>query len=57
MNIANIKKYAPKARVCFIDTLTRQAARVGIGSDNKGGAVIAPMMLKVKVLMITAQDG
>lgn len=42
MNTANIKKYAPKARTRFIDTMTRQAARVGISPDGKGGVVIAP---------------
>ncbi|BBI51444.1 hypothetical protein HORIV_38650 [Vreelandella olivaria] len=52
MNIANIKKYAPKARVCFIDILTRQAARVGISPDNKGGAAIAPMMLTDTRLLV-----
>ncbi|WP_339119077.1 BREX-1 system adenine-specific DNA-methyltransferase PglX [Halomonas sp. BMC6] len=57
MNTANIKKYAPKARVRFIDTMTRQAARVGISPDGKGGAVIAPLELKGDVLVMTAQDG
>jgi type II restriction/modification system DNA methylase subunit YeeA len=57
MNTANIKKYAPKARARFIDTMTRQAARVGISPDGKGGAVIAPLELKGDVLVMTAQDG
>ena len=57
MNTANIKKYAPKARARFIDTMTRQAARVGISPDTKGGAVIAPLELKGDVLVMTAQDG
>ncbi|MGE6607241.1 BREX-1 system adenine-specific DNA-methyltransferase PglX [Halomonas sp. NPDC076908] len=57
MNTANIKKYAPKARVRFIDTMTRQAARVGISPDGNGGAVIAPLELKGDVLVMTAQDG
>lgn len=57
MNTANIKKYAPKARARFIDTMTRQAARVGISPDGKGGAVIAPLEQKGDVLVMTAQDG
>lgn len=57
MNTANIKKYAPKARARFIETMTRQAARVGISPDGKGGAVIAPLELKGDVLVMTAQDG
>jgi type II restriction/modification system DNA methylase subunit YeeA len=57
MNTANIKKYAPKARTRFIDTMTRQAARVGISPDGKGGAVIAPLEQKGDVLVMTAQDG
>ncbi|MBL1268352.1 MAG: BREX-1 system adenine-specific DNA-methyltransferase PglX [Halomonas sp.] len=57
MNTANIKKYAPKARARFIDTMTRQAARVGISPDGKGGAVIAPLEKKGDVLVMTAQDG
>ena len=57
MNTANIKKYAPKARARFIDTMTRQAARVGISPDGNGGAVIAPLELKGDVLVMTAQDG
>ena len=57
MNTANIKKYAPKARARFIDTMTRQAARVGISPDGKGGAVIVPLELKGDVLVMTAQDG
>ncbi|WP_336269017.1 BREX-1 system adenine-specific DNA-methyltransferase PglX [Vreelandella arctica] len=57
MNTANIKKYAPKARARFIDTMTRQAARVGISPDGKGGAVIAPLEHKGDVLVMTAQDG
>ncbi len=57
MNTANIKKYAPKARARFIDTMTRQAARVGISPDGKGGVVIAPLELKGDVLVMTAQDG
>jgi type II restriction/modification system DNA methylase subunit YeeA len=57
MNTGNIKKYAPKARARFIDTMTRQAARVGISPDGKGGAVIAPLELKGDVLVMTAQDG
>ncbi|MGP5307392.1 BREX-1 system adenine-specific DNA-methyltransferase PglX [Vreelandella alkaliphila] len=57
MNTANIKKYAPKARARFIDTMTRQAARVGISPDGKGGVVIAPLEQKGDVLVMTAQDG
>jgi type II restriction/modification system DNA methylase subunit YeeA len=57
MNTANIKKYAPKARARFIDTMTRQAARVGISPDGKGGVVIAPLAQKGDVLVMTAQDG
>jgi len=57
MNTANIKKYAPKARARFIDTMTRQAARMGISPDGKGGVVIAPLELKGDVLVMTAQDG
>ncbi|MGP9509409.1 MULTISPECIES: BREX-1 system adenine-specific DNA-methyltransferase PglX [unclassified Halomonas] len=57
MNTANIKKYAPKARTRFIDTMTRQAARVGISPDGKGGVVIAPLEQKGDVLVMTAQDG
>ncbi|WP_238528461.1 BREX-1 system adenine-specific DNA-methyltransferase PglX [Halomonas sp. HAL1] len=57
MNTANIKKYAPKARARFIDTMTRQAARVGISPDGKGGAVIAPLEQKGDVLVMTTQDG
>ncbi|WP_427031070.1 BREX-1 system adenine-specific DNA-methyltransferase PglX [Halomonas sp. H2] len=57
MNTANIKKYAPKARARFIDTMTRQAARVGISPDGNGGAVIAPLEQKGDVLVMTAQDG
>ncbi|AZM96168.1 BREX-1 system adenine-specific DNA-methyltransferase PglX [Vreelandella venusta] len=57
MNTANIKKYAPKARARFIDTMTRQAARVGISPDGKGGALIAPLEQKGDVLVMTAQDG
>ncbi|MGP9647492.1 BREX-1 system adenine-specific DNA-methyltransferase PglX [Halomonas sp. AOP42-C2-23] len=57
MNTANIKKYAPKARARFIDTMTRQATRVGISPDGKGGAVIAPLEQKGDVLVMTAQDG
>ncbi|WP_218314907.1 BREX-1 system adenine-specific DNA-methyltransferase PglX [Halomonas sp. 18071143] len=57
MNTGNIKKYAPKARVRFIDTMTRQAARVGISPEGKGGVVIAPLELKGDVLVMTAQDG
>ncbi|MFN2411357.1 MAG: hypothetical protein ABR539_13860 [Halomonas sp.] len=36
MNTANIKKYAPKARARFIDTMTRQAARVGSPNFSRG---------------------
>ncbi|NYT72826.1 BREX-1 system adenine-specific DNA-methyltransferase PglX [Halomonas sp. QX-2] len=57
MNTANIKKYAPKARARFIDTMMRQAARVGISPDGKGGVVIAPLEQKGDVLVMTAQDG
>nr|WP_290697937.1 BREX-1 system adenine-specific DNA-methyltransferase PglX [Halomonas sp. UBA3074] len=57
MNTANIKKYAPKARARFIDTMTRQAARVGISPDGKGGVVIAPLEQKGDVLVMSAQDG
>lgn len=57
MNTANIKKYAPKARARFIDTMTRQASRVGISPDGKGGAAIAPLEQKGDVLVMTAQDG
>ena len=57
MNTANIKKYAPKARARFIDTMTRQAARVGISPDGKGGVMIAPLEQKGDVLVMTAQDG
>ena len=57
MNTANIKKYAPKARARFIDTMTRQAARVGISPDGKGGVVIAPLAQKGDVLVMSAQDG
>ncbi|AJY50831.1 BREX-1 system adenine-specific DNA-methyltransferase PglX [Halomonas sp. KO116] len=57
MNTANIKKCAPKARARFIDTMKRQAARVGISPDGKGGAVIAPLEQKGDVLVMTAQDG
>lgn len=57
MNTANIKKYAPKARARFIDTMTRQAARVGISPDGKGGVLIAPLEQKGDVLVMTAQDG
>ena len=57
MNTANIKKYAPKARARFIDTMTRQAARMGISPDGKGGVVIAPLEQKGDVLVMTAQDG
>ncbi|SEO08147.1 BREX-1 system adenine-specific DNA-methyltransferase PglX [Vreelandella aquamarina] len=57
MNTANIKKYAPKARARFIDTMMRQAARVGISPDGKGGVLIAPLEQKGDVLVMTAQDG
>ncbi|MGO3223655.1 MAG: BREX-1 system adenine-specific DNA-methyltransferase PglX [Halomonas sp.] len=37
--------------------MTRQAARVGISPDGKGGVVIAPLEQKGDVLVMTAQDG
>lgn len=50
MNIAAIKKYAPKARRDFIDAVTRQAIKLGI--TPKG---IAPMEIKGDLALINEQ--
>ncbi|MGE4535326.1 BREX-1 system adenine-specific DNA-methyltransferase PglX [Halomonas sp.] len=57
MNTGNIKKYAPKARTRFIETMTRQAARYGISSGHKGEGQVAPMELRGDVMLITTPDG
>lgn len=57
MNTGNIKKYAPKARTRFIETMTRQAARYGISSGYKGEGHVAPAEVRGDVLLISALDG
>ncbi|SEQ21488.1 Eco57I restriction-modification methylase [Ectothiorhodospira magna] len=52
MNTANIKKYAPKARTRFIETMTRQAARYGITKGN-----VAPAEVRGDVMLISTLDG
>lgn len=57
MNTGNIKKYAPKARTRFIETMTRQAARYGISSGHKGEGHVAPTEVRGDVMLISALDG
>lgn len=57
MQTGNIKKYAPKARTRFIETMTRQAARYGISSGHKGEGHVAPAEVRGDVLLISALDG
>jgi len=57
MNTGNIKKYAPKARTRFIETMTRQAARYGISSGHKGEGHVAPAEVRGDVMLISALDG
>ncbi|MDR5898844.1 BREX-1 system adenine-specific DNA-methyltransferase PglX [Halomonas vilamensis] len=57
MNTASIKKYAPKARTRFIDTMTRQAARYGITPGAKGEGQVAPAEVRGDVMLITTLDG
>ena len=57
MNTGNIKKYAPKARIRFIETMTRQAARYGISSGHKGEGHVAPAEVRGDVMLISALDG
>ena len=52
MNTGNIKKYAPKARTRFIETMTRQAARYGITRGH-----VAPAEVRGDVMLISALDG
>lgn len=52
MNTGNIKKYAPKARTRFIETMTRQAARYGITKGH-----VAPTEVRGDVMLISALDG
>lgn len=52
MNTGNIKKYAPKARTRFIETMTRQAARYGITKGH-----VAPAEVRGDVMLISALDG
>jgi hypothetical protein len=47
MNTGNIKKYAPKARTRFIETMTRQAARYGISAGHEGGLQILDDCLEI----------
>lgn len=57
MNTGNIKKYAPKARTRFIETMTRQADRYGISSGHKGEGHVAPAEVRGDVMLISALDG
>ncbi len=57
MNTGNIKKYAPKARTRFIETMTRQAARYGISAGHKGEGHVAPAEVRGDVMLITTLDG
>ncbi|WP_379760599.1 BREX-1 system adenine-specific DNA-methyltransferase PglX [Halomonas tibetensis] len=57
MNTGNIKKYAPKARSRFIETMTRQAARYGISAGHKGEGHVAPAEVRGDVMLISALDG
>ena len=57
MNTGNIKKYAPKARTRFIETMTRQAARYGISSGHKGELHVAPAEVRGDVMLVSTQDG
>lgn len=57
MNTGNIKKYAPKARTRFIETMTRQAARYGISAGHKGEGHVAPAEVRGDVMLISALDG
>ncbi|SDN66706.1 Methyltransferase domain-containing protein [Halomonas shengliensis] len=57
MNTGNIKKFAPKARTRFIETMTRQAARYGISSGHKGEGHVAPTEVRGDVMLISALDG
>ncbi|MGO1627024.1 MAG: BREX-1 system adenine-specific DNA-methyltransferase PglX, partial [Halomonadaceae bacterium] len=57
MNTANIKKYAPRARVGFIDAMARQAARYGITPGTQGEGHVAPAEVRGDVLIITLPDG
>ncbi|OLO12630.1 SAM-dependent methyltransferase [Chromohalobacter japonicus] len=57
MNTGNIKKYAPKARTRFIETMTRQAARYGISPGHKGEGHVAPAEVRGDVMLISALDG
>ncbi|ART64016.1 BREX-1 system adenine-specific DNA-methyltransferase PglX [Kushneria marisflavi] len=52
MNTGNIKKYAPRARTRFIETMTRQAARYGITKER-----VAPAEVRGDVMLISALDG
>ena len=52
MNTGNIKKYAPKARTRFIETMTRQAARYGITKGH-----VASAEVRGDVMLISALDG
>ncbi|MGM0985269.1 MAG: BREX-1 system adenine-specific DNA-methyltransferase PglX [Pseudomonadota bacterium] len=57
MHTGNIKKYAPKARTRFIETMTRQAARYGITPGHKGEGHVAPAEVRGDVMLISALDG
>ncbi|TDO13933.1 BREX-1 system adenine-specific DNA-methyltransferase PglX [Halomonas ventosae] len=57
MHTGNIKKYAPKARTRFIETMTRQAARYGISAGHKGEGHVAPAEVRGDVMLISALDG
>ena len=60
MNTASIKKYAPRARAQFIETMTRQAARVGItpaAGDGEHSAHIAALETRGNVMVITTPSG
>ncbi|MDN6298470.1 MAG: BREX-1 system adenine-specific DNA-methyltransferase PglX [Halomonas sp.] len=57
MNTANIKKYAPRARVGFINAMTRQAALYGITPGAQGEGHIAEAEARGDVLIITLPDG
>lgn len=52
MNTGNIKKYAPRARTRFIETMTRQAARYGITKER-----VAPAEVRGDVMLISGLDG
>ncbi|MDI5986011.1 BREX-1 system adenine-specific DNA-methyltransferase PglX [Halomonas sp. M4R5S39] len=52
MITGNIKKYAPKARTRFIETMTRQASRYGITKGH-----VAPAEVRGDVMLISAPDG